>query len=113
MFEDLGDGVLDTLGNMSGASVDAKEALEQMEKVKYNDLGYSLEQVKRSMQDAFIPSAEKIGQAMYDIMPEIKAGFEDLAPVIGTLGEGFVAILPVIMDFLKQMMPILGDLIKQ
>ena len=113
MFEDLGDGVLDTLSSMNGASLDAKEALEQMEKVKYNDLGYSLEQVKRTMLDAFIPSAEKIGQAMYEIMPEIKAGFEDLAPVIGTLGEGFVAILPVIMDFLQQMMPILGDLITQ
>ena len=113
MFEDLGDGVLDTLSSMSGASVDATEALEQMEKVKYNDLGYSLEQVKRTMQDAFIPSAEKIGQAMYDIMPEITAGFEDLAPVIGTLGESFVDILPVVMGFLQDMMPILGDLITQ
>ena len=113
MFEDLGDGVLDTLSSMSGASVDATEALEQMEKVKYNDLGYSLEQVKRTMQDAFIPSAEKIGQAMYDIMPDITAGFEDLAPVIGTLGESFVDILPVVMGFLQDMMPILGDLITQ
>ena len=113
MFEDLGAGVLDTLSSMSGASVDATEALEQMEKVKYNDLGYSIEQVKRTLQDAFIPSAEKIGQAMYEIMPEIKAGFEDLAPVIGTLGEGFIAILPVVMDFLQKMMPILGELITQ
>ena len=113
MFEDLGDGVLDTLSSMNGASVDAKEALEQMEKVKYNDLGYSLEQVKRTMLDAFIPSAEAIGQAMYGIMPEIKSGFEDLAPVIGTLGESFVAIVPMIMDFAKQIMPVLSNLIAQ
>ena len=113
MFEDLGDGVLDTLSSMNGASVDAKEALEQMEKVKYNDLGYSLEQVKRTMQDAFIPSAEAIGQAMYGIMPDIKAGFEDLAPVIGKLGESFVAILPMIMDFAKQIIPVIGELISQ
>ena len=77
MFEDLGAGVLDTLGSMKDGSIDATAALEQMEKVKYNDLGYSIEQVKRTLQDAFIPSAEKIGQSMYDIMPEIKAGFED------------------------------------
>ena len=113
MFEDLGDGVLDTLASMKDGSIDATAALEQMEKVKYNDLGYSLEQVKRTMQDAFIPSAEKIGQAMYDIMPEITAGFEDLAPVIGTLGESFVDILPVVMGFLQEMMPILGELITQ
>ncbi len=113
MFEDLGDGVLDTLSSMNGASVDAKEALEQMEKVKYNDLGYSLEQIKRTMLDAFIPSAEAIGQAMYGIMPDIKAGFEDLAPVIGTLGESFVAIVPMIMDLAKQIMPVLSNLIAQ
>ena len=113
MFEDLESGVLDTLSSMDNASIDAAEALKQMEQVKYKDIGYALSQVGRTMQDALIPSAEKIGQAMYEIMPEITEGFEDLAPVIANLGEGFVAILPVIMDFLQQMMPILGDLISQ
>lgn len=113
MFEDLESGVLDTLSSMDNASIDAAEALKQMEQVKYKDIGYALSQVGRTMQDALIPSAEKIGQAMFEIMPEITEGFEDLAPVIGTLGEGFVAILPVVMDFLQQMMPILGDLITQ
>ena len=113
MFEDLESGVLDTLSSMKDGSIDATAALEEMEKVKYNDLGYSIEQVKRTMQDAFIPSAEKIGQAMYDIMPEITAGFEDLAPIIAELGESFIDILPVVMGFLQDMMPILGDLITQ
>ena len=113
MFEDLESGVLDTLGSMSGASIDATEALEQMERVKYNDLGYSLEQVKRTMQDAFLPSAEKIGQAMFDIMPDIKAMFDDLTPVIAQLGDTFVSILPVIMGFLQEMMPLIGQLIAQ
>ncbi len=112
-FEDLESGVLDTLTSMSGASIDATEALEQMEKVKYNDVGYAITQIGRGMQDALIPSAEAVGQAMFDIMPEIMASFEDLAPVIATLGESFVAILPVVMDFLKQMMPVIGELIKQ
>ena len=113
MFEDLETGVLDTLSSMGNASVDATAALEQMEKVKYNDIGYAITQIGRGMQDALIPSAEKIGQAIFKIMPEIMAGFEKLTPVIATLGESFVAILPVVMDFLQKMMPILGDLITQ
>ena len=113
MFEDLESGVLDTLSSMDSASIDAVDALKQMEKVKYNDIGYSITQIGRGMQDALIPSAEKIGQAIYEIMPDIMASFEDLAPVIASLGESFVAILPVVMDFLKQVMPIIGKLIKQ
>lgn len=112
-FEDLESGVLDTLSSMETGSIDAAAALEQMEKVKYNDVGYSISQIGRGMQDALIPSAEKVGQAIFEIMPDIMAGFEDLAPVIGTLGEGFVAILPVVMEFLQQMMPMLGELVTQ
>jgi hypothetical protein len=65
------------------------------------------------MQDALLPSAEKIGQAIFEIMPEIMQSFEDLSPVIATLGESFVAILPMLMDFLQQIMPIIGELITQ
>ena len=113
MFEDLESGVLDTLGSMDSASIDAVDALKQMEQVKYNDIGYSITQIGRGMKDALIPSAEKVGQAIFEIMPDIMASFEDLAPVIAELGESFVSILPVVMDFLQQMMPIIGDLITQ
>lgn len=113
MFEDLEAGVLDTLGSMKDGSLDATAALEQMEKVKYNDVGYAITQIGRGIQDALIPSAEAVGQALFDIMPEIMAGFEKLTPVIATLGESFVAILPVVMDFVQQIMPILGELITQ
>ena len=113
MFEDLESGVLDTLSSMDSASIDAVDALKQMEQVKYNDIGYSITQIGRGMQDALIPSAEKVGQAIYEIMPDIMASFEDLAPVIAELGESFVSILPVVMGFLQKMMPIIGDLITQ
>lgn len=112
-FEDLESGVLDTLGSMDSASIDAVDALKQMEQVKYNDIGYSITQIGRGMQDALIPSAEKVGQAIYEIMPDIMASFEDLAPVIAELGESFVSILPVVMGFLQEMMPIIGELIEQ
>lgn len=113
MFEDLESGVLDTLGSMDSASIDAAEAMKQMEQVKYNDIGYAITQIGRGMQDALLPSAEKIGQALFEIMPEIMQSFEDLSPVIATLGESFVAILPMLMDFLQQIMPIIGELISQ
>lgn len=112
-FEDLESGVLDTLSSMDSASIDAADALKQMEQVKYNDVGYAITQIGRGMQDALIPSAEKVGQAIFEIMPEIMAGFENLTPVIATLGESFVEILPVVMGFLQEMMPVIGELITQ
>lgn len=112
-FEDLEAGVLDTLSSMDSASIDATEALKQMEQVKYNDVGYAITQIGRGMQDALIPASEKVGQAMFEIMPEIMASFEDLTPIIATLGESFVAILPVVMGFLQKMMPVIGELITQ
>lgn len=113
MYEDLESGVLGTLSTMKDGSLDATAALEQMEQVKYNDIGYAITQIGRGMQDALIPSAEKVGQAIFEIMPEIMAGFENLTPIIASLGESFVEILPVVMSFLEEMMPIIGDLITQ
>lgn len=113
MYEDLESGVLDTLASMNGASVDAAATLEQIEKVKYKDAGYALSQIARTMQDALIPSAEKFGQAIFEIMPDIKASIGDMIPSITALGEGFVSVLPVMMGIIKQMLPLITDLVSQ
>ena len=97
-WEDLEAGVLDTLASMSDASVDATAALQQMEKVKYNDIGYAITQISRSFTDALIPGMEQAGQAVYQHMPEIQANIEKITPAITSLGETFAAALPGIID---------------
>jgi phage-related minor tail protein len=113
MFEDLESGVLKTLGSMNGASVDAIGTLEQIERIKYNDAGYALSQIGRSFTDALIPASEKFGQALFDVMPDIKAGFEQLTPVIIALGEGFVSVLPVFISFVQQLIPFITQFAEQ
>lgn len=98
MFEDLEAGVLDTLGSMSTANVDAAEALRKMEQVKYNDIGYAFSQITRSFQDELIPSAELAGQTVYEQMPAIRESIKGIGPVVGELGSQFAAALPGIIE---------------
>lgn len=99
-WEDLESGVLNTLSSMSGASIDATEALRQMEAVKYNDIGYAITQISRTMSDALIPAAEKAGQTVYKHMPAIRANIERITPAIARMAESFAAALPAIIDFI-------------
>ena len=98
MFEDLEAGVLDTFASMKNAAIDATGTLREIEKVKYNDVGYALKQVGRSIEVSLIPSAEKAGQAIFAQMPAIQAAIDSVAPSIANLGEMFAAILPGIID---------------
>lgn len=98
MFEDLEAGVLNTLGGMSGASLDAADALREIERVKYKDTGYALTQISRTLETALIPSAEAAGMALYDQMPRIQAAIEQVTPYIASLGESFANAIPGIID---------------
>lgn len=98
MFEDLEKGILDNFSNISGAAIDATETLRQIEKVKYNDVGYAITQVGRTLQTALIPSAEAAGQAIFDKMPAIKASIEQATPAISAIGQAFAQALPGIID---------------
>ena len=113
MFEDLESGVLKTLGSMNGASVDAVGTLEQIERVKYKDAGYALSQIGRLFADTLLPASEKFGQALFDVMPDIRAGFEQLTPVLVALGDGFVSALPVFIGFIQQLIPFITQLAEQ
>lgn len=100
MWEDLESGVLDIMSSMSGANMDAAAALKQMEAVKYNDIGYAMTQISRTMTDALIPAAEKAGQTVYKHMPAIRASIEKITPAIAGLAESFAAALPGIISFI-------------
>ena len=111
MFEDLEAGVLDTLGSMKNGSLEATAALEQMEQVKYNDLGSTLEQIGRSIQDSVIPYAEKIAQIINDNMPQIQASIEKIIPIIAGIAEKFVELIPRVIEFVTQLLDNLGPAI--
>ena len=98
MFEDLESGVLKTLSNMKGSAIDAEKTLRDIEKIKYNDLGYAITQVGRSFETSLIPYAEKTGQAIFEQMPKIQGAMKTLAIIAGSVAEKVVAYLPPIID---------------
>lgn len=100
MFEDLEAGMLNTMASMGDASIDAAAALRQMEAVKYNDIGYAITQISRSVSDALIPSAEAAGQTVFAQMPAIRASIEKVVPSVTALASSFAAALPGIIEFI-------------
>ena len=99
MFEDLEAGVLKTYSSMKGASLDAAEAMREIERVKYKDAGYAITQIGRTIQTALIPAAEQAGLAVFETMPAIQASIEAATPYVAQLGMVFANALPEIIDF--------------
>ncbi len=106
MFEDLEAGVLDTLGSMEGATVDAVGAMKKLEEVKYNDLGTSISQISRSLEDALIPSSQEAAKALNENMPAIQQQFEKLQPYLSDLGEKVAKALPEIIKTVVDNIPV-------
>lgn len=102
MYEDLEQGVLKTLGAMQGANVDAKKVMDEIERVKYNDIGYAFTQIGRSFQDALIPGMETAGQAVHSQMPAIQASIAGLMPTVSSLATSFANAIPAIIDFIAK-----------
>lgn len=109
MFEDLEAGILNNFSNISGAAIDATETLRQIERVKYNDVGYAISQIGRTFETALIPSAEAAGQAIFDKMPEIQASIAKVMPTVTALGSAFAAAIPGIIDAIGSAAGVLKD----
>lgn len=99
MFEDLEAGVLKNFTNINSSAINAQKTLEELNRVKYNDLGYAITQVTRSFETALIPSAEHAGQAVYENMPQIKSAISQIIPQVAALGQTFANALPGIITW--------------
>ena len=113
MFEDLEAGILDTMGSMQTASVDAKGAIEQLNEVKANDLGRSISQISRSLQDALIPSSQDAAKALQANMPAIQEQFSKLQPIISEVGSKIAEVLPGIIQTVIQNIPVVINKLKE
>lgn len=99
-FEDLEAGVLPVLANIETAAYDGAAALQQINDVKYNDLGSAFEAVKRSAEVALLPMASMIANTLTSLAPILSDTFEAIAPVIT---DTLNACMPFVQDFLVGM----------
>lgn len=105
-FEDLEAGVLPVLADIETAAYDGADALQQINDVKYNDLGSAFEQIKRSAEVTLLPMASMIANTLTALAPILTETFEAISPVITeTLND----CMPFVQDFLAGM----GDVLKK
>ena len=105
-FEDLEAGILPVLGDIETAAYDGAAALQQINDVKYNDLGSAFEAVKRSAEVALLPMASMIANTLTSLAPILTDTFEEISPVIT---DTLNACMPFVQDFLVGM----GDTLKK
>lgn len=112
MWEDLGPDVIAQLGDIEDGAYSTGNALEDIQDVKYDDLGSMLEGLKRSVEmlalplgEALIPVLteliEEVLPVIQEVLPDVIEAFETfLEPVLQLASEA----LPGIIDGFSQLM---------
>ena len=109
MWEDLGVEAMTALAQASDAAYDTGNALEQINSVKYNDLGSVLEGMRRKLEIALLPAAESLYTSLLDAMPQIGDALDEIAPVLGELAGSFATDM---ISFLVNNLPYIVQLIR-
>ena len=125
-FEDLEAGVLPVLASIETAAYDGAAALQQINDVKYNDLGSAFEAIKRSAEVSLLPMASMIANTLTALAPILRETFEAIAPVITDtlntcmpfvqqflvgMGEALQTVLPMVSQLAAGLLPLLLQLI--
>ena len=125
-FEDLEAGVLPVLASIETAAYDGAAALQQINDVKYNDLGSAFEAIKRSAEVALLPMASMIANTLTSLAPILSDTFEAIAPVITDtlnacmpfvqdflvgMGDTLQAVMPMVTELAASLLPMLSQLV--
>lgn len=125
-FEDLEAGVLPVLASIETAAYDGAAALQQINDVKYNDLGSAFEAIKRSAEVSLLPMASMIANTLTALAPILRETFEAIAPVITDtlnacmpfvqeflvgMGDTLQTVMPMVTELASGLLPLLSQLV--
>lgn len=105
MWEDLGPEVVSQLASIEDGAYASAEAMSEIKKVKYDDLGSMLEGLKRSFELLLIP----IGEAL---IPLLNVLAETIAPIIEVISDSLSPILEQLSEVILLLSEPLGVLIE-
>lgn len=115
MWEDLGEDAIAALLDTQGEISNTKDALSEINDIKYNDLGSMIEGLKRNFEtlllplgNALIPLIMQVVQLIQDNMPMIEGLLADLTPIITEL---FESLLPPLMEMSSALLPPLIEIV--
>ncbi len=112
MWEDLGADVVTSLAETNDGIDKTYDSMEELQKVKYDDLGAVFEGLKRAVEVLIIPLGEQLipllSQLIQDVMPLIE---ENLSPIIEMIGGFSEQLIPVVQEMLPLLMEALETLV--
>ena len=114
MWEDLGEDAVLALLDTQGAISNTKDALAEINEIKYDDLGSMFEGLKRNFEtlllplgNALIPLIMQAVQIIQDNMPLIESALSSVTPIVTEL---FSSLLPPLLELTSSLLPPLMDI---
>ncbi len=104
MFEDMGMDAVLALSDTQGEISNTKDALAEINEIKYDDIGSMIEGLKRNFETLILP----LGNALIPLIMEFVQIIQDNMPMIE---EMIGALTPIITDLFGSLMPPLMELI--
>ena len=108
MWEDTGGEPLMALKNITGEINRQKNAIEELNSTQYNDLGSTVEGIKRDFMTNLSGSMDDLNSYLAENADEIKA---ELKPVAEDIGKIISAIVKSLPGLLKSMKPLLDYIV--
>lgn len=115
MYEDLGQSAVLALTDTQGEISATKDALAEINDIKYDDLGSMLGGLKRNFEtlllplgNALIPLIMQVVQLMQDNMPLIEEMIENITPIVMEL---FETLLPPLMEIVTALLPQIAEIV--
>lgn len=120
MWEDLGPEVVTQLADIEDGAYDTADAMGQIKKVKYDDIGSVFEGLKRSVEVLIIPLGEQLIPLLSDIIDSVLPAIEENLPILVEMISGFIEqmmpiieeLLPILMSAMQELLPIFMNIIE-
>lgn len=108
MWEDLGPDVVTQLNNIGDNADWAAGKMDELKKVKYDDLGSMFEGLKRSVEMLVLPLGEELIPVLSDLIQDVLPVIQDVLPdVIDLFGD----FLEPVLGLAKEALPALTELL--
>lgn len=118
MYEDLGPKILDILGSMENSTLDLGAAMENINEVKYDDMGSALEGIKRSLEVGLLPVASEAAKTLTEMANEFSGlmaeGFqpEDVETFGAYLEEKITGLASMITEYAPSLLETISGLLQ-
>ena len=110
MWEDLGPEVVTQLASIQEGAYATAEEMEELNQVKYDDLGSMFEALGRTLEVAILPIGEALIPLLQEILESIFPAIEEHLPV---LMEAISGIVEPLLPLVEELLPVALDLFSQ